>query len=183
MSLADEKAAWRRWARLAVRPASVECHSSVARGLAELLDSTPGRVLTYWSLPGEIDLRPLAQHVDADRLLLTRSHPDRSLTVHRADSEMEPHGYGFMQPVAHSEAVDPATIAVVLVPGLVFDRAGTRLGRGAGYYDRFLAGMNNTLIVGVTRTATIVHRLPLEAHDVAMTHLASQDGVNEISMD
>ena len=46
---------------------------------------------------------------------------------------------GPRNPVA-GEPVDPGRIDLVVTPGLGFDRSGHRLGRGKGFYDRFLAG-------------------------------------------
>ncbi len=73
------------------------------------------------------------------------------------------------QPWLPAEAV--AEAAVVLVPALAVDRAGTRLGRGAGFYDRTLPLAAPTArLVAVVRDAELVDELPAEPHDVAMTH-------------
>ncbi|MEL6981503.1 MAG: 5-formyltetrahydrofolate cyclo-ligase, partial [Actinomycetota bacterium] len=54
---------------------------------------------------------------------------------------------------------------------------GVRLGRGAGYYDRFLARLGPSVLrIGVT-VGLVDGRLPADDHDVAMTHLATPDGV------
>lgn len=53
---------------------------------------------------------------------------------------------------------------VVLVPALAVDRRGTRLGRGAGYYDRWLADVD-TRVIGVVYDTELVDVLPREPHD------------------
>lgn len=59
----------------------------------------------------------------------------------------------------------------VFVPALAVDRRGSRLGRGAGYYDRSLAFCNpSALLIAVVRDDELVDRLPDEPHDVPMTH-------------
>ncbi|MGQ9348069.1 5-formyltetrahydrofolate cyclo-ligase [Mycolicibacterium gilvum] len=64
-----------------------------------------------------------------------------------------------------------ATAEVVLVPALAVDRAGTRLGRGAGFYDRTLALVNPAaMVIAVVRDDELVDDLPAEPHDVRMTH-------------
>ncbi|GAT08350.1 5,10-methenyltetrahydrofolate synthetase [Mycolicibacterium novocastrense] len=64
-----------------------------------------------------------------------------------------------------------AQAAIILVPALAVDRAGARLGRGAGFYDRSLPlASSSALLVAVVRDDEIVDRLPVESHDVAMTH-------------
>lgn len=68
-----------------------------------------------------------------------------------------------------AEAV--AEAAVVLVPALAVDRAGVRLGRGAGFYDRTLRLADPAARrIAVVRDEELVDRLPAEPHDVAMTH-------------
>ncbi|MBV5244273.1 5-formyltetrahydrofolate cyclo-ligase [Mycolicibacterium sp. PAM1] len=64
-----------------------------------------------------------------------------------------------------------ATADVVLVPALAVDRAGSRLGRGAGFYDRTLALVNPAaLVIAVVRDDELVDDLPSEPHDFPMTH-------------
>ena len=59
---------------------------------------------------------------------------------------------------------------VVLVPALAVDRAGIRLGRGGGFYDRSLAlCRTGTRLVAVVRDDELVAALPSEPHDIRMT--------------
>jgi 5-formyltetrahydrofolate cyclo-ligase len=70
-----------------------------------------------------------------------------------------------------------AAAAVVLVPALAVDRAGVRLGRGAGFYDRSLPLAAPTArLVAVVRDDELVDRLPAEPHDVRMTHALTPNG-------
>ncbi len=64
-----------------------------------------------------------------------------------------------------------AAAAVVLVPALAVDRAGARLGRGAGFFDRSLTLADPAAwLVAVIRDDELVDRLPVDPHDVRMTH-------------
>ena len=73
------------------------------------------------------------------------------------------------EPWLPADAIAAAT--VVLVPALAVDRAGVRLGRGAGFYDRSLPLAAPTArLVAVVRDDELVDRLPAEPHDVRMTH-------------
>lgn len=132
-------------------------------------------------MPGEPDLAELrAGRIDPNvgPFALTRTPDEGSvLTIHPADSEMETHRYGFAQPVSNSNLVADDDIAAVLVPGLAFDRQGGRLGFGAGYYDRFLGRLDPGVIrVGVS-DGFIVDEVPVDEHDISMTHLATEIGV------
>ena len=85
------------------------------------------------------------------------------------------------KPWLPAEAVTGAD--VVFVPALAVDRAGTRLGRGAGFYDRTLPLADPAArLVAVVRDDELVEQLPAEPHDVAMTHaLTPRRGLVELS--
>jgi 5-formyltetrahydrofolate cyclo-ligase len=64
-----------------------------------------------------------------------------------------------------------ATAGVLLVPALSVDRHGVRLGRGAGFYDRSLGFRDpSARVVAVVRDDELVDALPVEPHDITMTH-------------
>jgi 5,10-methenyltetrahydrofolate synthetase len=63
---------------------------------------------------------------------------------------------------------DYYAIGTALVPGMAFDAAGHRLGRGRGYYDRLLPQLHNARTVGVCFPFQRVAEVPTEAHDVTM---------------
>jgi 5-formyltetrahydrofolate cyclo-ligase len=86
--------------------------------------------------------------------------------------------FGLREPAEPWLAADTiAAATVVLVPALAVDRAGVRLGRGAGFYDRSLPLAAPTArLVAVVRDDELVDRLPAEPHDVRMTHALTPNG-------
>lgn len=82
---------------------------------------------------------------------------------------------GFKEPnLKTAEAVSSFAIGIFLIPGLVFDREGRRLGRGLGYYDRFLA-KNKALKIGLAWSHQIHgENLPEESHDVSMDMIVTE---------
>jgi 5-formyltetrahydrofolate cyclo-ligase len=74
--------------------------------------------------------------------------------------------------------VDPTWPDVVVVPGLAFTAAGDRLGQGGGWYDRFLARVRiDCTTIGVCFAEQIVDMLPVEAHDVTMRHVVTDQAI------
>lgn len=140
---------------------------------------TTGYLLTYRPMAGEIDLDSL---LDEYPCAVTRTWPQGRLTVHRADVDMERHRWGYLQPVADAPELSLAEIGAVLVPGVLFDRFGGRLGHGAGYYDRLLPRLPQGIaLIGVVTEDRLVDRVPTDAHDVRMTHLATERGVRPVN--
>ena len=176
------KAEWRARARRARAALPMDDPRHV-EGLARFLagpERPPGWVVGYRAMAGEVALERVLARAELGPFALVRTPEEGlDLTVHPAGSAREHHRYGFDQPAAGSPLVPDADIAVVLVPGLAFDRRGARLGHGKGYYDRFLgrlAAIGRASFVGVTG-GYVVAELPTEPHDVVMTHLAGTFGV------
>ncbi len=84
--------------------------------------------------------------------------------------------YGIPHPPETNEAVRPD---IVLVPLLAYDGAGRRLGYGAGYYDRALAGLRRTgpvLAVGIAYAGQRVASVPTQAHDQLLDMVVTEQG-------
>ncbi|MBD8506102.1 5-formyltetrahydrofolate cyclo-ligase [Hoyosella sp. G463] len=66
---------------------------------------------------------------------------------------------------------------LVLVPALAVDRTGTRLGRGAGFYDRALGALaHRPPLIAVVRDEELVDHLPADPHDVRMDGVITPSG-------
>ena len=182
VDVSTEKRAWRARAR-AERDGLVPDHAATCKVLADFLDRRVARMLrvvVYDAMADELDLAPLiATDPDpATRFAVTRT-PDEGhvLSLHPYGGPTERHPYGYRQPRFDAPTVADHEVGAVLVPGLAFARDGARLGRGKGYYDRFLARLGpGALLIGMT-AGYVVDRLPVDVHDVRMTHLCLDDEV------
>lgn len=84
---------------------------------------------------------------------------------------------GIREPGPGQAAVAIEELEVVVVPGLGFTRSGDRLGRGAGFYDRFLARLSpGTVTVGLAISAQMRDDLPTEPTDRRVDWLVTEDG-------
>lgn len=84
--------------------------------------------------------------------------------------------YGLLEP-RKKHPVPPESLDVVIVPGLAFDSVGGRLGRGGGFYDRFLALARPPVSIGVAFEEQIVDHIPLEPHDQQLSAIATPKGL------
>lgn len=81
--------------------------------------------------------------------------------------------YGIRTPdPAQSREIPPAEIDLILTPGLAFDLFGGRMGRGAGYYDRFFA-RTNAFRMGFCLDIQRVPQVPMQPHDYFMNALVT----------
>jgi 5-formyltetrahydrofolate cyclo-ligase len=78
-----------------------------------------------------------------------------------------------------------AEAEMVVVPALAVDHRGARLGRGRGFYDRSLDGRNpQARLIAMVRDVEFVDELPVDPHDVPMTHVITPErGVTRLRND
>ena len=83
-------------------------------------------------------------------------------------ADLERQHFGIYQPKAgHVKEVPLEDIDLIIVPGIAFDKKNVRLGRGHGYYDRFLCAVpNKTRTVGLAFDFQVVEDLPQDSHDI-----------------
>ncbi len=175
-----DKADWRRWARAVRRDID---WAGISNAVVDLLSDSDrlavgATVLSYLPMGDEVDLSKLHRRRKDVTWLVTRTPRRGGLTVHRLDSALETHRYGFLQPIRGSRAFAPQLIDIALVPGFVFDTEMHRLGRGGGYYDRLLASLrDDALSIGVGASRLVVRcGIPTDSHDVRVDTIVTENG-------
>ncbi|BBB92867.1 MAG TPA: 5-formyltetrahydrofolate cyclo-ligase [Methylomusa anaerophila] len=73
--------------------------------------------------------------------------------------------------------LDPSDLDLIIVPGVAYDRAGRRLGMGAGYYDRFLLRASKSELIGAAWAAQILDSVPVDEHDRPVNYLLTEEGI------
>ena len=131
----------------------------------------PSIILAYWPLPDEVDIRPFIDQLVAEgkTVLLPKVTGDETMELRRYTSraDLQEGAFHIMEPIG--EVFDDyEKIDVALVPGMAFDAAGHRLGRGKGYYDRFLSAHPHLYKIGICFPFQRVAEVPSESHDVLM---------------
>ncbi len=176
---ATQKNVWRAWASLK-RKYSPDVSSEVCKHLEEFLKNSNARVLlSYKAFGSEINLEPLMENLPNLEFWTTRVNPNSRLSLHPFSSVTTRNKLGMLEPEMSEPELEPELVDVALVPGLVFDRFGMRLGYGAGFYDRLLPKLHpNAVLIGVTQDALLLESpLPKDVFDVPMTHLVTESGL------
>ena len=153
--------------------------------LAELLFGTSWWTAAQWvfiyiPMGGEVDTRYIVSRAYRDRKQVAIPRMEgEDLAFYFYDGQMEnllPNQFGILEPDPTWKPVDPFSPTgkrlLVLAPGLAFDRQGRRLGRGKGFYDRFLRGLraahppdSDSWAVGLAFDEQLVDRVPVSGHD------------------
>lgn len=90
---------------------------------------------------------------------------------------LAPGAYGIREPreslrLRKEYLVEPRQVDLALLPGLGFDRTCRRLGRGKGYYDRFVTNLSRRVpLIGVCFDEQIVKEVPTEPHDRPLNYV------------
>ncbi|NLW57095.1 MAG: 5-formyltetrahydrofolate cyclo-ligase [Firmicutes bacterium] len=90
-------------------------------------------------------------------------------------SSLQPGVYGIREPL-QGQLCPLEQIDLFFVPGLAFDLQGRRLGRGAGYYDRYLA-RSVAVKIGLAYELQVTPCLPAEAHDISMDLVITEERI------
>lgn len=166
-----------RQAVLAAREAMpLNGRAAAGRAIRDALLGVPelemaASVAAYVSIGTEPDTRALvfALWKRGTYVLVPRLLPggDLDWASYEGPDSLEPGPYGLAQPTEPARGVGAIGAAdVVLVPALAVDRAGVRLGRGGGSYDRVLARVGPSILtIGLVYDSELVDELPCEAHD------------------
>jgi len=171
------KQEWRAWAG-GIERSSLS--SGVTRSLAEWAPLR-GTVLSYLAMSDEVGLAGV-HALSRCRVVVTRTPTSGPLEIHEfLPDRLERHPLGYLQPTQDAPLVDPNDVDVVLVPGLVFDRCGSRLGRGKGYYDGLLERLPSGVArVGVTVDGALVDAIPTEPHDQCVAWVATESAIHRV---
>lgn len=138
-------------------------------------------VMLYLPFRGEVETALVAEAARAagKRLVLPRvaTRPVKKLWLHLWEGEPVVGTYGILEPAQSWPLVEPGEVDLVVVPGVAFDRQGTRLGYGGGYYDRTLPLMKRARFVALAYGFQVVNALPAAPHDVPLHGIATEEGL------
>lgn len=183
------KAALRREALDAVRALPSAARAAAAEGLLARLKEwaafrDAASVALFSGTRDEVDTENIIRHLLAEgkTVYLPRlqdgatGKPSMILVpIRDYDRDLVEGAFGILEPREDLPAATPATEpALYLIPGTAFDERGGRVGRGKGYYDRFLEGKTATRAGLCFEVQILRKKLPLEPHDQLLDALVTE---------
>lgn len=144
-------------------------------------------LMLYSPIGSEIDVSPIvrAAFKSGKRVAYPRCIANTcEMRFHYVDSvDMLKHGsYGILEPDEDTPVLDKREICkrgdcICIIPALVYDRRGYRVGYGKGYYDRYLSDFKGTKL-GVTYSELLLDELPHGRYDLHTDLIVTERGVN-----
>jgi len=177
-----------------------ELRNSIGEEIAALPEqyidsSNKGLLLQVTALPEFIDARNIMMYFSVEREPATHELAETALSMgktvafplcrregimhaHTVSSldELRPAVLKIPAPPETAPIIAPEDLDLVIVPALMYDNDGYRLGYGGGYFDRYLSGIT-AFTVGLARARLIKTRMPREPHDVAVKCVVTESGV------
>lgn len=136
-------------------------------------------VMFYAAMQDEINLDPLIERWLPGAILPVTNYRQRSMQPRRITNwdDLTTTSYGIREPGLHCEQIALEDLDAVVVPGRVFDWKRNRVGRGYGFYDRFLAALPSKVKkIGVALDFQLIDEAPCDEHDIPMDIIFTESG-------
>jgi 5-formyltetrahydrofolate cyclo-ligase len=139
-------------------------------------------VAAYWAIRDELDCQPILLRLmeSTNKVLLPAvigADQPLALRVWEQGTALSESGFGTLAPSPLAPQAEPD---IILVPMLGFDRYGTRLGYGGGYYDRTLASLTKKpKLVGLAFAVQELPLIPRDTHDIPLDLVITEAGVHQ----
>ena len=140
-------------------------------------------VFMYISVGHEADTRRIAEYALSQGKCVAIPRCIGQGIMHAVEikslAELVPDKYDIPSAPAQARIVNPHELDLVLVPAVAFDKVGNRLGRGGGYYDRYLEKIpKETVTMGICRAAQLLCEIPSASHDIPVDYVVSPKGIS-----
>ena len=172
-----EKAQIRAQVQAAVAAIAADDQAAYSRGVCDKVIRLPEYeeariIMAYATMKNELDVSRIVRHAlgTGKIVLMPKSvrRPRRMMAcpITSLDADLRPGTFGILEPVT-DVSYEPDRIDFMVVPGCAFDSRCNRLGRGGGYYDRFMSSSAfHAFKCGVAFDAQLMDGVPHDAHDL-----------------
>lgn len=134
-------------------------------------------LLLFYGVGTEPDTRPILGELlqMGKQIALPRCLPGNQMEacLYRGPEHCVVGAYDIAEPDTESPVISRNDLDLILVPNLLCDRRGYRLGHGAGYYDRYLSGYTG-FTVALCRDALLQDQIPADQYDVPLSMILTE---------
>ncbi len=141
-------------------------------------------LMVYLDYKNEVETKEIIEDVlrQNKNAIIPISKPD-TLELHLSNlisiQDLEVSTYGILEPKKDKIfTVLPEIIDIVIVPGVVFDKNGYRIGYGKGYYDRFLSSLDHKFIaIGICYDFQLIDEVPKDIYDYQLDYIVTDERI------
>lgn len=145
-------------------------------------------IFIYISFGTEIDTRPIIERAfkENKNIYIPKIYKNnKSMKAIKLNSfnDLKENSMGILEPIEDDEYIDKRDIDLIIVPGVVFDKEGNRIGYGGGYYDRYLSEIklkNNKLVLAYE--FQVLDYIKEENHDIKVDYILTEEKIIKIEM-
>ena len=141
-------------------------------------------ILLYASINGEVNIWPIFEAAlkDGKKVAFPCCNDDNTMTFRYVTdrSQMSERTFGILEPDPSCEACCTSNFSLLIVPGLVFDKNGYRIGYGKGFYDRYLSSFDGVFI-GLVYSRLLLAEVPKGRFDRHVDVIISEKGVYAVN--
>lgn len=101
-------------------------------------------------------------------------------SISNLDKDIEPGYYGINEPKESLEEWQKKGEEWIIIPGVVFDQNGNRLGYGKGFYDRFLRNHSHLIKVGLAFECQLIKKIPVENHEEKIDFVITEKKIYDL---
>ena len=177
----EEKGFYRKLVKALRRELGEDKRKALSEAIFPYLYESPlwqeaRRVYLYVSMPGEVEMRPLIEQawMEGKQVAVPKVLEGRMVFIEIFSfQELSPGFYGIWEPKGQEEVLWED--ALVILPGVAFDKKGHRIGYGGGYYDRYLAA-HPLKTLALAFGFQVFEELPSEEADIPAGGLITPEG-------
>ncbi|KAB3532150.1 5-formyltetrahydrofolate cyclo-ligase [Alkaliphilus pronyensis] len=139
-------------------------------------------IMVFVSFRNEVDTYDIIQHIlsSGKRVFVPLANPKtKELSICEIKdfhNDLEIGNFGVLEPKKEAlRLVSPQILDLIIVPGLVFDDRGYRIGYGGGFYDRFLSEIPNIPTVSLAFEMQMVDSVPFDNYDIPVRYIITEE--------
>ncbi|MDR2763930.1 MAG: 5-formyltetrahydrofolate cyclo-ligase [Tannerella sp.] len=182
MELEGCKQEWRREMAALKKRCMDETQHGLSEQIWRLVEQLPHfrearRIACYHALPDEVQTTVFLEKWRRHRQILLPAVQGEAMIFlpYQGENTLCEGAFHIMEPAGQVEKAF-AEPELIIVPGVAFDRRLNRLGRGKGYYDRFLSA-HPAPAIGVCFQFQLFDRIPVDSHDRKMTWVVTEEEI------
>jgi 5-formyltetrahydrofolate cyclo-ligase len=146
----------------------------IFRKIEQLSEVAEASVIALFaSLPDEPQTTEIIKHLALTKRIVLPRINGSEMEFYDISEGLKWGAFGIMEPIAITP-INPAEIDVMIVPGVAFTRSGARLGRGKGFYDKYLSLKGfRAHTIGVCYPCQVVEHILTEEHDIIIDKIVT----------